>query len=276
MASLGFWKKRVHKFLDYPPAILPFFKKKLYLDFVSDKYIDDYKDYNFLNYEETINDIIQNNKSLVRFGDELIDMMQGIGLYYDDWHQKYDKRLASRLEKVIRSDDPRMLIGLHWQFFTKTKEELKKEGIPPTIWTNSKVFLRKYLNKGQAYGAALCFQPSFNTELDFQKVISYFKTKHIIIVTASTERFSHIELGKTTNFVECPRNDAWQHYDDIFKKSLKLVEEKGYEKAEVLFLISLASAAKVFVYDLLKHDYQGWDTGQFFDRAYNQIKEYAS
>jgi len=273
MPSLGFWKKRIHKFLDYPPATFSFLQKKFYLDFVADRYIGQYGSYKFLDYKETIDDVIENNKSLVRFGDELIDMMRGIGLYYDDWHQKYDKKLASNLEEVIRSDDPKILIALHWQFFTKTRRELKQDGIPPTIWTNSKVFLKDYLNEGQTYGSALCFQPKFNPQLDFKKILNYFKTKNIIIVTANTDRFSHIKLGETTDFVECPRNDSWNHYDAIFERALELVKEKRYEKRKVLFLVSLASAAKVFVYDLLEYDYQGWDTGQFFDLAFRQIEE---
>jgi hypothetical protein len=276
MASFGFWKKRFHKFLDYPPAILPFLKKKLYLDFVADKYLPEYEKYHFLGYEETIDKVIENELSLVRFGDELIDMMQGIGLYYDDWHQKYDKKLADRLREVLESRDPRLMIALHWQFFTKSKKELRKDGIPPTIWTNSKVFLKGYLQEGRTYGGALCFQPKFNPQINFRKILNYFKTKHIIIMTANVERFSHIKLGKTTDFVKCPRNDSWQQYPNLFNEALSLAREKGYQKENTLFLISLASAAKVFVYDLLQEDYQAWDTGQFFDLAFKQIKKESS
>jgi hypothetical protein len=272
MPSIGFWKKRIHKFIDYPPALFPFLRKSLYHNFIADEYLTKFKDINFLDYSETIDYIIDNEKSIVRFGDELMDMFMGIGLYYDDWHQKYDKKLVKRLKEVMNTKDERLLIGLHWQFFTKTKKQLSEENIPPQIWTNSKVFLHKYLNKNNTYGSALCFQPKFNKDIDFTKILKYFSKKHIIIVTGNAERFDGVNIGKTTDFVPCPKNDSWKNYDQIFADTISLVKNKGYKKKDTLFLISLASAAKVFVMDLLKQDYQGWDTGQFFDLAFEEIK----
>jgi hypothetical protein len=224
-----------------------------------------------MGYKETIDDIVDNNKSIVRFGDELINMLQGVGLYYDDWHQKYDKKLARRLKEVLRCKDERLLIGLHWQFFTKTKKRLEEDNIPHQIWTNSKVYLREYLDEGRVYGSALCFQPKFNPDLDFDKIVDYFKTKHIVIVTKNTHRFNGVKLGKTTDFIECPENDVWSEYDNLFSEAMKLPPQRGYDNKDVLFLVSLSSAAKVFVLDLLKEDYQGWDTGQFFDLALSYI-----
>lgn len=273
MPSLGFWKKRIHKFIDYPPAIWPFIQKYCYYNFVSDRYIKQYEDIKFLNYKETIDDIISNDKSIVRFGDELIDMFKGIGLYYDDWHQKYDPKLVARLKEVLSFDNPKLMVALHWQFFTKTKAQLKSEGIPPHIWTNAKVFMRQYMHSNRVYGSALCFQPKYNPDIDFEKIGKYLKTKHVIIITGNIKRFEHIKLGKTTDFVGCPKNDSWFHYEDIFSKAISIPKNKGYRKEDVLFLVSLASAAKVFVLDLLKFGYQGWDTGQFFDLAFKEIEK---
>lgn len=273
MPSIGFWKKRIYKFKDNPFAIIPFLKKYFYYNFVSDKYLVYYKDYNFLDYKETIDNIINNHKSIVRFGDEIIDMFNGIGLYYDDWHQKYDKKLSERLEQVLRCKNPKLLIGLHWQFFTKTNDELKKSGIPKQIWTNSKVFIKDYLHEDVTYGSALCFQPKYNKSLDLQKILKYFKTKNVIIVAKETKRFKGINFGKTTDFVECPPNNSWQKYDDILDNTNYLVDYKKYKKSDILFLISISSASKVMVFDLMNAGYQAWDTGQFFDLLINQIKK---
>jgi hypothetical protein len=271
MLPLHFWKKRICKFVDNPAAVIPFIKKTFYYNFIADRYIKQYDDIVFMGYKETIDDIVDNNKSIVRFGDELINMLQGVGLYYDDWHQKYDKKLARRLKEVLRCKDERLLIGLHWQFFTKTKKRLEEDNIPHQIWTNSKVYLREYLDEGRVYGSALCFQPKFNPDLDFDKIVDYFKTKHIVIVTKNTHRFNGVKLGKTTDFIECPENDVWSEYDNLFSEAMKLPPQRGYDNKDVLFLVSLSSAAKVFVLDLLKEDYQGWDTGQFFDLALSYI-----
>lgn len=252
-------------------ALFPFLAKKCYYDFVCDRYLKEFSSMYFLGYAETINDLITSNKSFIRFGDELVDMLHGIGLYYADWHQKYDKRLAKRLAEIISATDEKLLIGLHWQFFTKTKEELRAIGMPPTIWTNSKVFLPKYLHAGQTYGSALSFQPKYNPQFDIKKILAYLKSKHVIVVTGLTERLQGLALGTTTDFVECPRSDSWGMYDGILARAKQVGAR--YKKDEVLFLVSLASPGKVLAYDLCKDGYQVWDTGQLFDLVFTEIEK---
>jgi len=276
MASIGAWKNRLHKFIDYPPAIVPFLLKHFYLNYIADKYLPLYKDFKFLNYQDTIDEIIDKQKSIIRFGDEAIDMTLGIGLYYDNWHQKYEKKLAERYKEVLAASHPRLLVGLHWEFFTKTKKQLEEINIPAQIWTHSKVYLHKYLDKSNVYGAALAFQPKYNQHIDYEKVRDYFKTKHIVIVTGRIERFKHIKLGKTTDLLPCPTNDVWSMYDKLYADILQLVKNKGYDKKDTLFLISLACTAKVMVYDLTLEGYQAWDTGQFFDLAFREIENIVS
>jgi hypothetical protein len=271
MASLGIWKKRMHKFLDNPRALWPFVVKKCYHNFVCDRYLSRYEGFTFLGPNETIDHIIDENKSIVRFGDEAIDMTRGIGLYYEDWHQKYDRELARRYKEVLAARHPRLLVAYNPQFFLKTKAELRAIGMPPQIWTNSKVFLWRYLHSDVPYGTALCLQPQFNPDIDFQKLGDYFKTKHVVIVTGKIERFSHIALGKTTDLLGCPKNDVWSQYGAIYRDAIALVKEKGYRPDETLFLISLACTAKVMAYDLTVAGYQAWDTGQFFDLAFREI-----
>lgn len=275
MVAVSIWKNRFQKFLDNPKAVVPFFKKKLYYNFIADRQLPYYADFKYLNYQQTLDDIIDNNKSIVRFGDELFDMLQGVGLYYGDWRQKYTPELAARLKEVISSSGPRLLVCFNPELILKTKKEFEQDGIPEQhqFWTNSKMFLKDYYRKDVVYGSALCFTPRYNKNIDYQKLKRFFQTRHIIIITSSIERFHGMLLGKTTDFIEVPKSDAWQQYDSIKKATLVLVEEKKYLKQNVLFLISMGSAAKVLVYDLTKMDYTAWDTGQFFDLAFKEIKK---
>lgn len=272
MTSSGAWKNRIKKFLDYPPALIPFLKKYAYYNFVCDRYLSAYTSMHFLDHQETIEYIIENNKSFVRFGDELIDMFHGIGLYYGDWHQRYDKTLARRLKEIVSSQDDRLLIGLHWQYFTKSISQLTADGIPAHIWTNSKVFLRNYIHKGYTYGSALCFQPKFNPELDLSRIAEYWKSKHIIVVTGNTKRLEGVSLGKTTTYVDCPRNDSWLVYESILERALSEAL-KIDNKENILFLVSLASPGKILTHDLVTAGYQAWDTGQLFDLALEKITQ---
>ena len=100
----------------------------------------------------------------------------------------------------------------------------------------------------------------------------FFQEKHIIIVTSNVARFQEISLGKTTDFIDTPKSDAWQSYETIKKSLLSLVKKKGFSQNETLILVSMGSAAKVLVYDLMKLNYTAWDTGQFFDLAFKEIR----
>ena len=269
------WKNRFQKFLDNPKAVLPFLKKRFYYNYIADKQLSYYKDFTFLDYENTINDIIDNNRSIVRFGDELFDMLQGIGLYYGNWHQKYSPELAKRLKEIISSRDPRILVCFNPGLILKTKEEFKEDGISEQyqFWTNSKMFLKDYYHKDITYGSALCFTPRYNTNLSFQKLKNFFLKKHIIILTSNIDRFKNISLGKTTSFLEAPSSNAWQKYDTIKESLLSLIHSKNVPKNEVLVLVSMGSAAKVLVYDLAQLGITAWDTGQFFDLAFKEINK---
>lgn len=274
MSVTNVWRNRLYKFLDNPRGIWLFLKKRVYYNFIADKQLPYYADFHYIDYRATINEIIDNNKSIVRFGDELFDMLQGVGLYYGDWHQKYDTMLASKMEEIILSRNPRLLVCFNPEFILKTREEFRNMGVPDQyqFWINSKIFLKNYYHKDIVYGSALCFNPHYNKKIDYKKLKNFFQTKHIIIVTSNSKRFANIKLGKTTDFIESPQSDAWQEYGRIRSSLLSLLKEKNVLASEVLILVSMASAAKVLVYDLTNLGYTAWDTGQFFDLASQEIK----
>jgi hypothetical protein len=274
MIYLTIWKNRVQKFFDNPKAIIFFLKKKLYYNFIADKYIPEYKNVIFLSYEETINTIIEKNISVVRFGDELFDMIHGVGLYYNDWKQVYDPLLAKRLEQVISSKNEKLLVCFNSEFITKSKKQFKEEGIQDQyhFWTNSKMFLRDYYNKDMVYGSALCFTPRYNTTINYGKLNNYFVKKNIIIITSQISRFKEIHLGLKTLFIEAPKSNAWQKYSDIKNKLILMLEEEKLKETETLILVSMGSAAKILVYDMTLLGYTAWDTGQFFDLAFKEIQ----
>lgn len=275
MSFLQTWKNRVQKFIDNPKAIIPFSKKHLYYNFIADKQLKYYKDFKYLTYKETLDTIIKDNMSIVRFGDELFDMIQGIGLYYGNWRQRYDPLLAKRMKQVISSKNPKLLVCFNPEFILKTKEEFIQDGIEDQyqFWTNSKMFLKNYYHKDVTYGSALCFTPRFNTAINYKKLKEYFLTKHIIIITSSIQRFNNMNLGITTTFIEAPQSEAWQEYDEIYNQLEEMLKEPPRTKENTLILVSMGSAAKVLVYDVTILGYTAWDTGQFFDLAFKEIEK---
>lgn len=273
MASIEIWKKRYQKFLDNPKAIIPFAVKRLYYNHIADKQLPAYENFKYLDFNETITEIIENNRSIVRFGDELFDMLQGIGLYYGDWRQKYDPALAKRMEEVIQSRNPKLLVCFNPHFILKTKEEFEKMGIPDEyyFWTNSKIFLKNYYHPDQVYGNSHCFTEKYNTNIDYDYILNHMSDKHVILMTSNTARFGDFALGKSTDYIEAPKSDAWDEYDRLFKEVLKIATK--YQKDELLILISMGSAAKVMTLDLTEIGYTVWDTGQFFDFAFEKFRK---
>jgi len=271
MKFLYVWRNRLSKFIDYPLAIVPFFKKRLYQNRQADSYIKYYEDVNFLNYDETTNEIINNNKSIVRFGDDVFDMLLGVGLYFDNWKQVYDPILADRLKAVLSSRNPNLLVSFNPEFILKTKEGFVKEGIGEQhhFWTNSKIYLKDYLNKDQVYGSALSFHERYNQNIPYDALVAHLKTKHLVIVASNIARFENQQLGLATYYVEGPSSNAWGEYGNLKDKVMKIISP--LPKSDTLILTSLGPTSKVMALDLTEAGYTVWDTGQFFDLALKKI-----
>ncbi len=267
------WQNRLSKFIDYPLAIVPFVKKRLYYNSRADSYVSYYKNTTFLSYQETIDELITKNRSIVRFGDDVFDMLLGIGLYFNDWHQRYDSTLAARLKEVLASREEKLLVCFNPEFILKTKAEFEVEGIGEQhqFWTHSKVFLKDYLQSNQTYGSALCFQERYNEALDYEKILHYLSQKHLVIVASNTARFAKQKFGTTTDYIEGPSSDAWFSYDKIMSEVKATVGK--YKKEDVLIMISLGPTSKIMSLDLSRAGYTVWDTGQFFDLALKRLSE---
>ncbi len=271
MQQLKFWRNRLRKFRDNPRAVWPFVRKYCYYNFIGDSYIKYYRDVHFLSYEETAEAILTEGKSIVRFGDEVFDMLLGIGLYFNDWRQKYEPSLAARTKEVLASREPKLLVCFNPELILMNKEEFKAKGIAEQhhFWTHSRIFLKGYLSPTQAYGRALTFHERYNPALPYDRLIEHLRRKHLIIVASNTARFGGRQFGLTTTYIEAPKSDAWSQYDSLL--SSVLTEAGKYARGSVLVLASIGPAAKVMVYDLVRQGYTAWDTGQFFDLALKRL-----
>lgn len=269
--QLTIWSNRLKKFRDHPLAVFPFVRKYLYYNRIADSYIPLYKEVEFLDYQETVDEILINNKSIVRFGDDVFDLLLGIGLYFNSWRQKYSPSLAKRLKEVLASTNPSLLVCFNPEFILKTRAEFEASGIGEQyhFWTHSKIFIKDYIQVGQRYGSALSFQERYNTEIPYDKLVGHLKVKNLVIVASDTARFNNRQLGLTTTYIEAPSSDAWDAYEKIMKRVMECTAI--LPKEDTLILTSLGPTSKVMVFDLANAGYTAWDTGQFFDMALQNI-----
>lgn len=272
MNSAYVWKNRLGKFIDHPGAVWPFLRKRLFYNRVADSYLKYYEGIKFLSYEETVERLLTENVSIVRFGDDVFDMLLGIGLYYDNWRQVYDRKLAERLKEVLASREEKLLVCFNPELVLKSKKEFEAMGIPEQyhFWTHSKIYMKDYVHKSQVYGSALSFQERYNKTLPYERIISHLSGKHLIIVASNTARFGGAAFGRTTDYVEGPSSNAWSAYDTLLSQVRSVAS--NYPKEEVLIMTSLGPTSKVMALDLTREGYTVWDTGQFFDLALKRLQ----
>lgn len=273
-----FKKNRFAKFFDNPIAIFPFLLKKIYYNHIADFNLKKCKDFHYLSSKDTLSYIIDNNKSLIRFGDGSFDIIFGFSIYFNGWRQKYDKHLARKLKEIMQSKNDDVLLCFVTDFILQPKKWFIEKGEPQAYysWVFSKILLPTLYRNDVTYGNSLCFYPKYNPTIDYGKLKKYFDTKDIIIVASNTEKFKDVKLGRNTIFLEAPSSDAWQKYDKIKKDLLETISNLHLKKENTLVLISLAETAKVLVYELTLLGYVAWDTGQFFDQASKEIKALSS
>jgi len=268
------WQKRLYKFLDNPFVLLAYVRTHFIYPQIADRESKDYDEYNFLDSQETIKQIIEEKQSLIRVGDGTFGYLNGHSIYFQNWYFRYNRSFARKLKEVlIQGQDEKILFCYPHTFVRKDRQTYKKEGIENEwqIWVATKVLMKRFLRKEKVYGDALCFHPRYNLGIDFPAIKKYLDTKHVIIITTNIERFKDIRLGMSTTLIEGPANDAWRAYERLEKEALETITTQGFKTEEVLFMISAAEAAKVMVYDLTKAGYTAWDTGQFFDLAAQEI-----
>jgi hypothetical protein len=273
-----FKRNRFAKFFDNPKALFTFILKKIYYNHVADLNLKKFKDFHHLSNEDTLSYILDNNKSLIRFGDGSFDIIFGFSIYFNGWRQKYDKSLARKLREIMQSKNDDILLCFVTDFILKPKKWFieRNEKTAYYSWVLSKILLPTLYRNDVTYGNSLCFYPQYNHNIDYAKLKKYFDTKDILIVASNIEKFKNVKLGKSTHFVEAPSSDAWQKYDEIKKNLLDTISSLRLQKENTLILISLAETAKVLVYEVTLLGYRAWDTGQFFDQASKEIQTLSS
>ena len=88
---------------------------------------EDYYSPSFYNYSETIDGIVKEGKSLVRFGDGEFDLMAGRSRHK---FQHYDEILSRRLQEIIQLQEARLMVAVADNYGSLEKyNEDGKQGI---------------------------------------------------------------------------------------------------------------------------------------------------
>lgn len=213
-----------------------------------------------LSLDKTLDNIKEENLSVVRFGDGEMSSIAKHDLPF----QKKDHDLAEKLLTVLRSDHKGLLVCIPGIFerldnFTKnsfwfTLHHLFKYG---HLWN-------EYLPSGKIYGDAFITRP-YLTYKDkskcsgiFSKMISLWKDKDVVLVEGAKSRLGvgNDLFGKVKSLgrILCPPENAYSRYHQIKEEVLKISKDK-------LLLLSVGPTAKILAYDLFLLGYRVIDIG---------------
>ncbi|WP_164743478.1 GT-D fold domain-containing glycosyltransferase [Microbacterium sulfonylureivorans] len=206
-------------------------------------------------------DALVGGKSIARFGGgDLWTMAGGFELF-----QKPGSELTRRLEEVLRSDEPDLLVAIP-SFTYELSSELS-EGMWEYCLRSAprlRRILNPYLKTGTTYAATevslahSTFGEAFDRESYFEKCRRIWDGERIVIVHGEGifDGYRHDLFGNasTVTHIVAPSSDAFEHYDDILSRTLE-------SPPGSLVIAILGPTATVLAYDLHRAGYRALDLG---------------
>lgn len=210
--------------------------------------------------DTTIEELLDSNKSFVRFGDGEIRLIEGDKLPLQD----ADAKLAERLREIIGMCSDVVMVGIPDIF--QSLEQYRPES--RRFWQEHLLFFRKKyekycLKQHQYYDAffSRLYYMYDDRELStrrFEKIKQIWKDRDVVVVESKTAHTGVdndlLAAAHSVKRIICPESNAWSVYGRLYEKAVQ------YDK-NTLFLISAGATAKPLVVDLTKEGYRALDIG---------------
>ena len=220
--------------------------------------------------DQTLDYIIENQSSIIRFGDGEMDLMLGKSIPY----QVYDENLASQLKEIISlQSDEKLVIGLPNVFADRSNFTPAAEA----FWKGHlEHHLKDYVELAGAdwYGTTFVSRPYIDyvdksqSFSQFEKLKQIWKNEDILIVEGVTSRSGvGNDLFDGANSIKriiCPSHNAYARIEEIQEAVLQYAENR-------LILCMLGPTAKILSYNLFKKGYRVLDIGHI-DSEYEWMK----
>lgn len=221
------------------------------------------------NIQDTIEDIINNKKSMVRFGDGEFSIL----FQRERKEMKFqcmNEELSKRIEMVLHSKHPQLLVGIADNYGSLEKyTDFAADGIRAYMTDKGiREAHEAVLEHDRIYENAYISRPYVmyrdnHTDAPrkrFDDLRRIWKDREVVVIEGSQTRMGVgndlLEGAKDIKRILAPAINAFDRYDDILKTALE------YAQKDILFLIALGPTAEVLVYDLTIEGYQAVDIGQ--------------
>lgn len=215
-----------------------------------------------LGVEDSLKKLVEERKSICRFGDGELDIILGKDLKF----QKTDPKLVKMLEKVLMTKQDHCFIGVPDAI--NTFENITDDSIK--FWTENMLRVRdiwlKYLRTDTQYLTAnvtrlyIRYKDKSKSAKNFATLKSIWKDKDVVICEGQQTRIGVgndiLDECKSVKRIICPSENAFEKYEII------LEEMKKVDKSS-LILIALGPTATLLAFELSKMGYQALDVGHF-------------
>jgi glycosyltransferase family protein len=220
-----------------------------------------YKMPTVLSIEDTLLEIINNKKSISRFGDgEFTYFLDKANLPF----QEYDEELAKKLEGILVSDNSQLLVGLPvgLQSLENLHSKSKTVWKAHVAWTYPR--LKKYLNLSKTYYNASMtrvyapYEDKSKSTYYFELLMRIWESREVVLIEGEKSRLGvgNDLFGKTNSLkrVLAPKHHAFRKFEDLLYQIKK-------QPKDTLILLALGPTATALSYDSTLLGYQTVDIG---------------
>ncbi len=218
----------------------------------------------FISVNETRRLLIEEGKSIGRFGDGEFGIISGVAR----WNfQSTNPVLAEKLKTVLESKDNGFIVGLNRNFYGNLDHlsEVDADGVRAYMRPAVRKLHAKLLHPDRVYGDAGI--NNINCDDDTCMLKKLWNQKECVFIEGQ-----HTCMGVGNDLFDncasieriiCPAENAIDKYDEIMDETLK--QPKGK-----LILLALGPTATALAYDLFKEGYQAVDIGHI-DLVYEKF-----
>lgn len=212
------------------------------------------------NIENTIEELINTNKSCIRLGDGEFQLLFGNSIPFQQASEKLKKHLYTALtnhNNNIITCIPSCL------FYPKTEFT----EISLTFWRNNgykwRKFLRESLDLNKIYYSAEItiltgLYKEYNYDKYFEKIKKLWDKKNIAIICGENvfkdNQYNIFDNSKSIEYLYIPSQNAYNNYENILEKAKQIDKNK-------LILAICGPTATVLCFDLEKEGYRAIDIG---------------
>lgn len=220
-------------------------------------------DISVMSIDETLDELMKTEKSLIRFGDGEFNIMNGYSIAF----QEYNEELARGMKEILLTANQEEMLLCMPEVFKAFKGEFPLD-------YNSEIFWKKELDRyadffqeycqSKTYGSAFISRPYIYSKDktrafdQFEKMKQLFEGKDLLIVEGATSRSGVgndlFDKANSIKRIICPSHNAFSKIQEIKENILEHSEGR-------LILLMLGPTAKVLAYQLTQQGYRTLDLG---------------